>query len=254
MKEIIEKKEYIQFSKLKKHSNVIHLFTKKPYNFSKITSTEKAIKKAYQKIEKQFGISFIDIKKPIQTHTNCVKVLTMENIEDDFQDVDGLITNLKGVALVTSLADCQGILLYDPKKQVIGNIHSGWKGTLNKIVGNAISLMKSEFQCAPEDIEAYICPSILKCCFEVDIDVVEMFQKQFEFIDSYIFIGEIKNGKQKYFIDTVGINQHYLQELGLKKENIICSNICTKCNGSVYHSYRTDYEKSGRNIALICMK
>lgn len=251
---MIENKKYIQFEKLNKASEVIHLFTKRPFNFSKITSTEEKIKEDYQEIESILDYKFIAIKKPIQSHTNIVKVVNENNMDDDFQDVDGLITNMKGVALVTSLADCQGILLYDPKRGVIGNVHSGWKGTLNKIIGNAVSIMQQEFHCNPQDIEAFICPSILKCCFEVDKDVVEMFQKNFDDINEVIFEGEIKDGKQKYFIDTIGINKKYLQSLGLKKENITSSDICTKCNSSKYHSYRTDHEKSGRNIALICIK
>ena len=251
---MIENKKYIQFEKLNEVSEIIHLFTKRPFNFSKITSTEEKIKEEYQEIEDIFHYKFTTIKKPIQTHTNIVKVVNENNIENDFQDVDGLITNMKGVALVTSLADCQGILLYDPKNKVIGNIHSGWKGTLNKIVGNAVSIMEQEFHCNPQDIEAFICPSILKCCFEVDKDVVEMFQENFDDINEFVFEGEIKEGKQKYFIDTIGINKRYLQSLGLKKEHITSSDICTKCNASQYHSYRVDHEKSGRNIALICIK
>lgn len=50
-------------------------------------------------------------------------------------------------------------------KGVIGNIHSGWRGTLKRIIKNAIHLMEENFHCNPSDIEIYICPSILKCCF-----------------------------------------------------------------------------------------
>ena len=219
---MIEKEEYIQFKELKNHNDIIHLFTKKPYNFSKITSTEENIKKEYEKIEKEVNFNFLAIKKPIQTHTNIVKVLTKENLNDDFQDVDGLITDLKGVALVTSLADCQGILLYDPIKKIIGYIHSGWKGTLN--------------------------------VFEVDKEVVHMFYENYNKIDDYVMKGDIKQGKQKYYIDTISINVNSMKELGLLEENIHCSNICTKCHSDKYHSYRTDHDKSGRKIALICLK
>ena len=185
----------------------------------------------------------------------CNKLnLTKENLNDDFQDVDGLITDLKGVALVTSLADCQGILLYDPIKKIIGNIHSGWKGTLNKIIVNAIKLMEENFGCDPKNIEAYICPSILKCCFEVDKEVVDMFYENYNNIDDYVMKGDIKQGKQKYYIDTISINVNSMKELGLLEGNIHCSNICTKCHSDKYHSYRTDHDKSGRNIALICLK
>ena len=63
--------------------------------------------------------------------------------------------------------------------------------------------------------------------------------------------GKIKEGKQKYFIDTNLINERLLQDMGLKKENIIQSNICTVCHSDKLHSYRVDKEKSGRNTAII---
>lgn len=249
-----ETDNYIQFEKLNEFNDVIHLFTKKPFNFSKITSNEENICNEYKKIENIFSYKFLDIKKPIQKHTNIVKVLTKDNINDDFNGVDGLITNLKGVALITSLADCQGILLYDPVKKVIGNIHSGWKGTLNKIIVQAIKIMKNEFHCNLDDILVFICPSILKCCFEVDLDVVDMFKHNFDNIDEFISKGIIKDGHQKYFIDTTSINKKVMCDLGILKENIYSSDICTKCNSDIYHSYRENHDKSGRNIALICLK
>ena len=78
-----------------------------------------------------------------QSHTSNVAVLTSNDKVGDakFIDCDGIITNLKGKKLVIRTADCQSIFLYDPVKKVIGNIHSGWKGTLNGIVINAINLV-----------------------------------------------------------------------------------------------------------------
>lgn len=254
MKEMIENTNSLQFKKLNNYNEIIHLFTKKPFNFSKVTSTLENIRKEYEGIEKIVDYKFLRIKKTIQTHTSTVKVLTKDNLEEEFENVDGLITNVHGIALVTSLADCQGILLYDPKKQVIGNIHSGWKGTLNKIVKNGILLMQENFDCNPKDILAFICPSILKCCFEVDKEVVDMFKENFNDIDEYIYKGEMKDNKQKYYIDTISINVKLMESLGLLRENIVCSNICTKCHSDIFHSYRQDHDKSGRNIALICLK
>ena len=114
--------------------------------------------------------------------------------------------------------------------------------------------MEENFECDPKNIEAYICPSILKCCFEVDKEVVDMFYENYNNIDDYVLKGDIKQGKQKYYIDTISINVNSMKELGLLEENIHCSNICTKCHSDKYHSYRTDHDKSGRNIALICLK
>lgn len=251
---IINKEQnYLYFKNLDKE-NIVHLFTLKPFNFNKRFILEDEIKRQYGKIEELLGYKFKKILKPIQTHTNIVKCVTENNINDTFEDVDGLITNLKGVALVTSLADCQGILLYDKEKQVIGNIHSGWKGTLHRIIKNAVNLMITEYNCNPNDIEVYINPSILNCCFEVDEDVKQLFENEFTDIDitSCIKTGEIKDNKQKYNIDTVKINKLILQNLGIK--NITSSTICSKCNSDIIHSHRQDKDLSGRNIALICLK
>ena len=124
---------FMSFSKL----DTINLFTFKPYNFRFNLISEEEINSNFNELQESLNYKFRKIVKGNQTHTNNVEVVTEENINDEFKDTDGLITNLKNVALITNLADCQGILLYDKEKQVIGNIHSGWKGTLNRIVKNS---------------------------------------------------------------------------------------------------------------------
>ena len=240
----------ITFDKLNEQ-NIINCFTLKPYNFKDYQNN--SIKdEQFDKIFNELNVNIKAIKKPNQTHTNIVKVLDENNLDDSFLNTDGLTTNLKNVALVTTLADCQGILLYDKEKEVIGNIHSGWKGTLNRIVENAINLMIETYNCNPMNIQAFITPSILKCCFEVDKEVVDMFKNNFNNIDDLITLGQIKDNKQKYYIDTVEINKRVLMNLGLKEENINTPTICSKCNDNI-HSYRREGNNSGRNIALICM-
>lgn len=253
---IINSEQNYSYFKNLDNKNLVHLFTLKPFNFNKKFISDDVINEQYKNIEAILDYKFRKILKPIQTHTNIVKCVTEDNMNETFKDVDGLITNQKGIALVTSLADCQGILLYDKEKQVIGNIHSGWKGTLNRIIENAINLMKNEYHSNPNNIEAYISPSIQKCCFEVDADVKELFENEFTDIDiaSCITLGEIKENKQKYYIDTVKINEQVLVKLGLSKNNIISSTICSKCNSNIIHSHRQDKDLSGRNIALICLK
>lgn len=117
--------------------------------------------------------------------------------------------------MTIATADCQSIILYDKEKEVIGNIHSGWKGTLGKILSKGINLMIDRFSSNVEDIIVCIGPSILDCCFEVDKDVVDMFNEEFTDIEEFIRLGEIKEGKQKYYIDTVGINKKELLRMGL---------------------------------------
>lgn len=249
--------KYFIFEDLNKYEDVIHLFTKKYFNFNEKTVDTDKINDSYKEIENDFNYKFKYIKKSTQVHSNNVKVLTMDNINEEFNDNDGIITNLRGVALVTYVADCQSILLYDPVNKVIGNIHSGWRGTLNSIISVALKMMKNIFNSKYEDIRIYINPSILKCCFEVDSDVMELFKNKFNYIDDFISFKKNANGEEKYYIDTVKINVEVMKKLGVKSEHIFLANICTKCNSDIYHSYRECKNRnidSGRNIALICLK
>jgi hypothetical protein len=158
--------------------------------------------------------------------------------------------------LVTSVADCQGILLYDTKNKVIGNIHSGRRWTLSRISTNAINIMVEEFNSNPENIKVYISPSIHKCCFEVWEELKRYFEEEFSEIDmaNIINIGEFKNGEQKYFIDTVEINKRVLLNLWINDGNITISDKCSVCNSDKIHSYRKDKPNDERNILLISLK
>lgn len=235
--------------------DLISLFIHKPFNFKRDTISELEIQNQFKKIEKAINYNFNNILRPHQTHSNNVQIVNENNINDSFDNVDGLITNLKGVALCTQVADCQGILLYDHKKEVIGNIHSGWKGTLSRISTNAINLMINKFNSNPEDIIVYISPCIHKCCFEVGKDVKELFEKEFLDINISDLIEKgLFKEEQKYYIDTLELNKRILMNLGIKKENIKYSDLCSVCGDDSIHSYRKDKPNDGRNIALICKK
>lgn len=231
--------------------NLVNFITDKSVDINYSKQSRDEIRKILQ------GMSDYQFKKiisPRQTHTNNVVVINEDNLDSELQDVDGVITKLKGIALTIATADCQSIILYDKKNEVIGNIHSGWKGTLNKILSNGINLMIKEFSSNVEDIIVCIGPSIMGCCFEVDKDVVDMFNNNFTDIEKFIRLGEIKDGIQKYYIDTVEINKRELINLGILEENIYLSNVCTKCSSNIYYSYRVDGQDSGRNVTLISMK
>lgn len=141
-KEIMDKKNHwIQYDTFDSH--VIHAFTLKPYNFSSLIQ-EETKEKFYQTLTKDLSCP-CEIVKPKQEHTDVIKIVTEENKKDPFLSVDGLLTNIPKVALVTSYADCQAIFLYDPVHKVIGNIHSGWKGTIKKILRKAILMMQEVY-------------------------------------------------------------------------------------------------------------
>ena len=242
--------KYSYFEELD-NNKIINFITNKNIGINYSVQSRDEIR---SKLKDIIDYEYKKIISPRQTHTNNVVAITLDNIDDELNDCDGVITNLKGVALTIATADCQSIFIYDNKKLVIANIHSGWKGTLKKILRNAIQIMIDKYECNTKDLIVCIGPSILKCCFEVDKDVVDMFRKEFNNIEDTISLGEVKDGKQKYYIDTVEINRKELIDLGVTKENIIVSDICTKCSSDKYHSYRAHGMDSGRNVSLIVIK
>lgn len=241
--------EFLQFRRLLEYKDKIqHCYTLKKLNIKNASKESDD----YKKICNALNLDNENIVHPKQTHTNIVEVVNENNSSSDFIEVDGLITNQKNKTLSLAFADCTSIFLYDPIKNVIGDIHSGWKGTVQKIGEVAVKKMISEYGCNPEDIIACIGPTIRKCHFEVEDDVKDIFMKSFN-DESIIKKDVIKDGKQKYYIDSVTANINMLKKCGLKEENIIDSGICTVCNSDILHSYRTEKNESGRNGAIISL-
>ena len=236
---------------------VLSLFTKKPMRFGVPIGSETAQYAHIPEIEEDFGYRFRKvIRCPKQVHGCRVVTIDESSLDMDPGPADGLVTDLKGVALEIRTADCQSIFLYDPVRKVIGNVHSGWRGTLQGIVVRAVSLMQSKYSCRPADIRAYINPSILSCCFEVEDDVVSQFAEVTD-VWNYCRKTGIKNGRQKYHMDTAAINRDALLAAGLLTENILLSGLCTVCRHEEFHSYRADAGvdgKYGLNMGIICLR
>lgn len=246
---------YLQFKRLLNYG-VKHAYTLKGENldFSAGSEWESA---SYAKIARALEIEENAFVKPVQTHTSVVKCIDKVMASEELQNVDGLITDQKKIALTTKNADCILFLFYDPVKKVIANVHSGWKGTFQKIAEKAVVKMINYYQCNPEDILCCICPSIRKCHFEVDEDVKDLCIEIFRFtnrLEEIIEVGEIKDGKIKYKIDTVLINKILLKECGLKEKNIIDCDICSVCNHDKIHSARMEGKHFRRATAVICLE
>ena len=254
--------EYLQFRRLLEFDNLINCYTLSVKDVDYKRENNDLLEINNKKIANALYINKDSFVRPYQTHTNCVKkvdnIASKKEERIQYNEVDGLITNKNNINLVLTYADCTPIILYDPIKKVIGNIHSGWKGTVKKIGQIAVLKMIKDFNCNPKDIIACFGPNIGKCHFEVKEDVKNIFEKTFSYINSCCDIitkkEDCENSEIKYLIDTNRINRLLLKEVGLEDRNIIDSKICTVCNSKMLHSYRVDKENAGRNIFLIGMK
>lgn len=246
--------EFIQFKRLLDYG-IKHAYTLKKEDID-FSSDSPKMEVSYEKLCKVLDLDTKNLVKPKQTHTSNVRCIDKIEKREDLEDIDGIITDKKNIILSTKNADCILFLLYDPVKNVIGNIHSGWRGTFKKIVEKAVLKMITNYNSDPKDIVCCICPSIRKCHFEVDEDVKELCEEIFSFTNKtkdFIFVGDIKQGKQKYYIDTIEINKILLKQLGLKDENIIDCEICSVCNSEKISSNRVEGKKFTRATAIISL-
>lgn len=90
---------------------------------------------------------------------------------------DALVTNIPGICIAVSTADCVPVLVYAPDKKVVAAIHAGWRGTVKQIVAKTIRCMADRYSCDPALMMAGIAPSISKEAFEVGEEVVDAFRE-----------------------------------------------------------------------------
>lgn len=262
--------EYLQFRKLLEYKEISHAYslgldvnfrTSRANNIKISLNEYNYAIECYKKFCKEIGCDYINIVKPNQNHTKKVMgVFNKYNSNkpdfnlEQYNNVDGLITNKKDIMLSTVNADCILLLFFDPVKGVIANVHSGWKGTLQRISVETVRKMKIDYECEPQNIICCICPSIRKCHFEVDSDVKELFYNEFKDLKQINEIVERTNNNSKWHIDTVLINKIILLEEGLKEENIFDCGICSVCNKNLIHSFRVEKQNYGLETALIMKK
>jgi len=215
----------------------------------------------YKIIMSSQGFDFSKLVTLRQRHTDNIVVVDEAVVESNrsnpfgfnrlFETADALVTNIKGLLLSVRTADCVPILLYDPKTQAIGAVHSGWRGTLAAIGSKTVKRMAETYGSHPENIKAAIGPAIGPCCFEVGFDVHESFVAEHrENINRFFTI----KPEGRPHCDIKSINKGFLLEAGILEKNIEISNMCTKCNPDLFYSARYSGGKYGLLASFIGMK
>lgn len=215
---------------------------------------EENVTENYKRLCKAVGIEYESLVASAQDHHTVVRRVTSAEKgigiykPRDMESVDALITNEKGVTLVTYFADCTPILLVDTKTRAIGAAHAGWRGTVAQIGKITVQKMTEEFGTNPQDIVATIGPTINKCCYEVDEPVALRF-KALDGLDTTKFI--FAKGSGKYMLDLAETNRQILVSAGVPNESITTSDVCTRCNHDIVWSHRATGGKRGGMCALI---
>jgi polyphenol oxidase len=185
-------------------------------------------------IHQRFGLQ-TSLTTCRQVHSATVVRGQREESWRECDSCDALWTDEKQSALGIKVADCLPIALIDASRGVIANVHSGWRGAAQRITAAALDAAPLD----PSATLAYLGPSIRQCCFEVGDEVATQFDAAF-----------VDRSRPKAHLDLVAFTTALLRERGVTQ--IDDSGLCTRCEGSIFHSYRRQGPNGERNLMLVC--
>ena len=164
-----------------------------------------------------------------QVHSNHVQLVQTRPVKP--LEADGMVTDKPGLVLGILTADCQPIILTDPVTKIVAAVHAGWKGTLNGIIHNTLSIMMS-LGAAKENIRGAIGPSISQDHYEFGGDLREKFIQRYSYASQYF--RPIQN--DRFYFDLTGITLNIFAEAGIHKIERL--DLCTYANEGLFFSYR----------------
>ena len=133
--------EYLVFPKLEETGVVKHLFTTRTGGVS-------------SGIYATMNLSFSRGDDPLNVMENYRRIgeVLGNGIcrAASYEDIDGLVTDVPGIALVTYYADCVPLYFVDPVHRAIGLAHSGWRGTVAGMAACMVLYMQEHFHSRPE--------------------------------------------------------------------------------------------------------
>lgn len=163
--------------------------------------------------------------------TKIVNVIPANNVipaKAGIYEGDVFITEFSNLPLMIRIADCASVILYDPAKRVIANIHAGWRGLAQKIIHKTIDRMGKRFGTKSKNLIAAISPMIGPCCCRFS----DPYKELPRFMHKYI--GE------ENMVDLWAAAEGHLRECGVLPEYIENPRICTFCNPEDFNSYRRE--------------
>lgn len=136
-------------------------------------------------------------------------------------NVDGIVSNARGLVIGIYVADCCAVYLADTGTGAFGVVHSGKKGSELGITTNAIAKLRRAFGTDPADLHVQLSPCIRPPAYEVDF--------------------------------AAQIRQQAL-DAGVPASQVHDTGICTSSDLRRFYSYRMEKGRTGRMLALLGRK
>lgn len=196
-------------------------------------------------VKSRFGVA-ATLSTCTQVHGAAIRGAERSNPWRECDSCDALWSAQPGVALGIKVADCLPISIIDAPHHVTANVHSGWRGAVKQIARVALEELRSHTAFDASSASAWMGPAIRACCFEVGEEVVDEFAASYGDVTAYV-----DRSRGKPHVNVPRLTADLLQRHGFSAGRIYDSGLCTRCPGSIFHSYRRDGRGSGRNLAIV---
>lgn len=169
---------------------------------------------------------------------------------DGDDSYDAMMTDIPGLGLTISTADCLPIFVVDPHRPAVGAVHAGWRSSVKDIVGQALRKMQQCYGTDPAGCFATLGPGIRGCCYEVDEPVITPLMRALS-----DWQGCVKaRGGDRWMLDLAYLNIALLQQSGLTRDQIFDTGLCTACRNDLFYSYRAEKPLTGRMMNIIALR
>jgi YfiH family protein len=164
------------------------------------------------------------------------------------RQADVILTDRLAVTLFMRFGDCVPVLLYDPRRRVVGVAHAGWQGTVKGAVTAAVEAMQAAYGSRPAELLAAIGPSIGGHHYPVGPEVAA--QARASFGPEAESVLSQQNGAVHF--DLWAANRLLLERSGVRQIEV--SGICTACHPEDWYSHRGEQGTTGRFGVLMALR
>lgn len=195
----------------------------------------------------------------LQVHRDVVTVIEAADVaagargayteQDIIPGTDALVTDLPGVPLCVTMADCVPVVVYDAAHHAVGLAHAGWAGTVARICSRTVRAMTERYGTDPAALACAVGPSISPDRYEVGENVVARARAAYG--DAPV-LRELGDGKALF--DLWEANVTDLESAGVPRERVEVSGMSTIDALDEFYSFRGGGRETGRLATVVMLR
>ncbi len=158
---------------------------------------------------------------------------------------DALVTTQKGLGMLIPIADCNGVVVYDPEHEVLALAHVGWHAAVANLPEKLINYLATKHQSKPADLLVYISPSIRQDSY---------YHPKLHQLDDPAWKDFIAESSKGYHLDVFGFVHKQLVDAGVLEDRIEASSVdVAQSNDYFSHFAAKQKDQQAGRYAVLCV-